>query len=198
MALTCCGVALAISGVTPVAAVAITPAETSTGAAEVAPGLTQAKEKRQTRKLKRKVRHIRTITWHWQDSSLSQRTNTKHQERYWNRPWKLRHLAKLWQQRLKQAKHRALHPPNKWAWLCIHRGEHKPGQGWRTNTGNGYYGGLQMDYQFMRTYGHRLLVRKGTANRWTWYEQMWVAERARSSGRGFYPWPNTARRCGLI
>lgn len=25
-----------------------------------------------------------------------------------------------------------------------------------------------------------------------------VAERARRSGRGFYPWPNTARECGLI
>ncbi len=29
-------------------------------------------------------------------------------------------------------------------------------------------------------------------------EQMWVAERAHRSGRGFYPWPNTARYCGLI
>ena len=29
-------------------------------------------------------------------------------------------------------------------------------------------------------------------------EQMWVAERAYRSGRGFYPWPNTARSCGLI
>jgi hypothetical protein len=27
---------------------------------------------------------------------------------------------------------------------------------------------------------------------------MWVAERAHRSGRGFYPWPNTARHCGLI
>jgi len=29
-------------------------------------------------------------------------------------------------------------------------------------------------------------------------EQMWVAERAYRNGRGFYPWPNTARYCGLI
>jgi hypothetical protein len=27
---------------------------------------------------------------------------------------------------------------------------------------------------------------------------MWVAERALRAGRGFYPWPNTARMCGLI
>jgi hypothetical protein len=25
-----------------------------------------------------------------------------------------------------------------------------------------------------------------------------VAERAYRSGRGFYPWPNSARACGLI
>jgi hypothetical protein len=69
---------------------------------------------------------------------------------------------------------------------------------WSINSGNGYYGGLQMDISFQRTYGGELLRRKGTANRWTAAEQMWVAERAYESGRGFYPWPNTARSCGLI
>ena len=83
-------------------------------------------------------------------------------------------------------------------WLCIHRYERHPGQGWATRTGNGYYGGLQMDISFQRAYGGELLRRKGTANRWTAAEQMWVAERAYRSGRGFYPWPNTARYCGLI
>ena len=51
---------------------------------------------------------------------------------------------------------------------------------------------------FQRLYGGHLLRRKGTADRWTPLEQMWVAERAYRSGRGFYPWPNTARYCGLI
>ena len=55
-----------------------------------------------------------------------------------------------------------------------------------------------MDIYFQRTYGPELLRRKGTANKWTAVEQMWVAERAYRSGRGFYPWPNTARYCGLI
>ena len=59
-------------------------------------------------------------------------------------------------------------------------------------------GGLQMDLGFQRTYGGGLLSRKGTANHWTPLEQMWAAERAHRSGRGFYPWPNTARYCGLI
>ena len=55
-----------------------------------------------------------------------------------------------------------------------------------------------MDISFQRTYGAEILRRKGTANNWSALEQMWVAERAHRSGRGFYPWPNTARSCGLI
>ena len=55
-----------------------------------------------------------------------------------------------------------------------------------------------MDISFQREYGPELLRRKGTADSWTAVEQMWVAERAHRSGRGFYPWPNTARNCGLI
>jgi hypothetical protein len=42
-----------------------------------------------------------------------------------------------------------------------------------------------------------LLLRRGWANRWSPLEQMWVAERAFPT-RGYYPWPNTARYCGLI
>ena len=61
-----------------------------------------------------------------------------------------------------------------------------------------YYGGLQMDMHFQRLYGGYLLRRKGTADRWSPLEQMWFAWRAHRSGRGFYPWPNTARACGLI
>lgn len=85
-------------------------------------------------------------------------------------------------------------PPRYSAWLCIHSHE----GAWNSNTGNGYYGGLQMDYDFMSAYGGHLLRTKGTADKWTPLEQMQVAERAYRSGRGFYPWPNTARMCGLI
>lgn len=80
------------------------------------------------------------------------------------------------------------------AFTCIHRGE----GGWNANTGNGYYGGLQFDYGFQRAYGAALLASKGTANNWTPMEQISVAIRAYKSGRGFYPWPATARGCGLI
>jgi hypothetical protein len=55
-----------------------------------------------------------------------------------------------------------------------------------------------MDLGFQRRYGRRLLLRKGTADHWTPLEQMWVAERALRAGRGFWPWPSTARACGLL
>jgi hypothetical protein len=54
-----------------------------------------------------------------------------------------------------------------------------------------------MDLGFQQAYGSYLLRTKGTADRWSPLEQMWVAERAHAT-RGFYPWPNTARMCGLI
>ena len=55
-----------------------------------------------------------------------------------------------------------------------------------------------MDLSFQRQYGFVLLRTKGTADHWTPLEQIWVAERAHRSGRGFTPWPNTARSCGLF
>ena len=80
------------------------------------------------------------------------------------------------------------------AFACIHRYE----GAWNAATGNGYYGGLQMDYDFMRAYGREYLSAFGTADRWPPSLQIAVAIRAYLSGRGFRPWPNTARRCGLL
>jgi hypothetical protein len=80
------------------------------------------------------------------------------------------------------------------AWECIHGHE-----GSWTDSGDPFWGGLQMDRQFMYTYGRDMIARYGGfANLWSPRDQMVVAERARSSGRGYYPWPNTARMCGLI
>jgi hypothetical protein len=84
-------------------------------------------------------------------------------------------------------------PAHRRQWLCIHHFEGS----WR-DPNSPYYGGLQMNISFQRTYGWTLLHKKGTADHWTPLEQMWVAEKAYRSGRGFYPWPNTARYCGLI
>lgn len=84
-------------------------------------------------------------------------------------------------------------PPYAPQLLCIHGGEGS----WTANTGNDFYGGLQMNWQFMATYGPWLLRHKGTADHWTPLEQLWVGAKAVPS-RGFYPWPNTGRACGLI
>lgn len=78
--------------------------------------------------------------------------------------------------------------------LCIHRYEGR----WDANTGNGYYGGLQMDLSFQRAYGREFLAAFGTANNWPIPIQIAVAVRAHLSGRGWGPWPSTARRCGLV
>jgi hypothetical protein len=106
----------------------------------------------------------------------------------------LRRARAVWRYRAVAARRRFVAgPAHRWAWLCIHRYE---GSWEETNTP--YYGGLQMDISFQEHYGGVLLRSKGTADRWTPLEQMWVAEKAYRSGRGFYPWPSTARACGLI
>lgn len=80
-------------------------------------------------------------------------------------------------------------------WTCLHQRE-----GSWTDAGDPYWGGLQMDRGFMRTYGSDMIRRHhgGLANTWTPREQIIVAERARASGRGYQPWPNTSRACGLL
>jgi hypothetical protein len=80
------------------------------------------------------------------------------------------------------------------ALMCIHRFE----GAWDSNTGNGYYGGLQMDAGFMSNYGPGFFARWGTADHWPVWAQLEAGARAHASGRGFWPWPNTARACGLL
>jgi hypothetical protein len=142
----------------------------------------------------RLVGQYRQRAWHWQRIMGVPRSPTTYGERRTHSRLYLGWLVRSWQRAAEQAFRRALRPPHLKQWLCIHRGE----AGWGADTGNGYYGGLQMDLRFQRSYGAFLLRIKGTANHWTPLEQMWVAERAHESGRGFYPWPVSARRCGLI
>jgi hypothetical protein len=80
------------------------------------------------------------------------------------------------------------------AFLCIHSYE----GAWTSNTGNGYYGGLQMDWSFMRRYGADYVRHWGSADNWPVEAQLTAAARAHRAGRGFTPWPNTARACGLL
>ena len=135
----------------------------------------------------------RRETWHWQRLMGKPRTPTNYSERkvasFRYRVWVLR----LWRGRALHARRQAARPPHRSAWLCIQRHEGR----WR-DPNPPYYGGLQMDISFQRRHGAHLLRTKGTADRWTPLEQMWVAERAHRSGLGFTPWPNTARACGLL
>ncbi len=138
----------------------------------------------------------RTRTWQLQDRLNEPRWPTRHLERQASRAY-LHRLVGLWRDRHHDAKQRLRaamsRPAHYWAWICIHSHE-----GSWTDSGAPFWGGLQMDYGFQQTYGAGLLARKGTADHWTPLEQMQVAEKAYTSGRGFYPWPNTARYCGLI
>lgn len=89
------------------------------------------------------------------------------------------------------------------AWLCIHRYEGGWGQIGYVHGVATYFGGLQMDMGFQRTYGSEFLSRYGTANHWPIIDQIIAARRARDGyggygARGYGPWPNTARYCGLF
>ena len=116
----------------------------------------------------------------WRDSS-------------WLKRYAKRHISHAQQRMIPSIPHRA-------GWLCIHRYE-----GSWTDSGDPYWGGLQMDVGFMLTYGKDMIRRfGGYANRWPVWAQMVVAERAfrapAGNGRirGYTPWPNTARSCGLL
>jgi hypothetical protein len=133
------------------------------------------------------VRRLRRTVWFWQSVMGSrQRTALK-------APVRTVRALRFWRHQARFVTRLASHPPHKQGWLCIHRYEGR----WSDDS-DPYWGGLQMDRGFMSTYAPRVLLRRGWANRWTPLQQMWVAERAHRSGRGYWPWPNTARFCGLL
>jgi hypothetical protein len=134
----------------------------------------------------------RDETWRWQRVMHRARTPYGDSARRIRSVAYRKWVLHLWHHRAVAAKRRALNPPHRREWLCIHNYEAR----W-TDPRAPYYGGLQMDREFQATYGLELLRSKGTADHWTPLEQMWVAERAYRT-RGFWPWPNTARYCGLL
>lgn len=159
------------------------------------------KARRQAKKLVRRnalglldrIDRFRNETWRWQDLMGVRRTPTSYSARRLESVAYRRWVLDLWKSRAAKARRQGKNPPHEAQWRCIQRHE----GAWRANTGNGFYGGLQMNMAFQRRYAPKLLRRKGTADNWTPLEQMWVAERAHEK-RGFHPWPNTARYCGLL
>jgi Transglycosylase-like domain len=144
------------------------------------------------------IERARREVWRWERLMRIRRTKAARVAEQTQDPDHRAAILGSWKRKAAARKRQAYNLPRMRAWICIHRFERHAQQGWRTNTGNGFFGGLQMDLSFQRTYGADLLRKKGTADRWLPIEQIWVAERAYRSGRGFYPWPNTARACGLI
>ena len=144
------------------------------------------------------IARYQRMTWRWQRVMSAPLTRSSGTARRVPSLAYRRWVRDLWRRRALRMRRQAQNPPHKRAWLCLHVHERHPAMGWRTNTGNGFYGGLQMDWSFMRAYGGRLLRTKGTADRWTALEQMWVGEQALRAGRGFHPWPRSGRACGLI
>jgi hypothetical protein len=76
--------------------------------------------------------------------------------------------------------------------MCVHYGE----GAWDADSGNGYYGGFQMDMTFMESYGAPYLQSLGTANNWPPSVQLSVAYRGWLA-QGWAAWPNTSAACGL-
>jgi hypothetical protein len=142
--------------------------------------------------LGRELRAYEVTTWRWERLTGSPLTETA------GRVLAAMSLAdaikavRVWRVRAAAALRRAQHPPHLAEWLCIHHYE-----GSWTDRGDPYWGGLQMSLSFQERYGGRLYQLKGTADHWTPLEQMWTAEKALRT-RGFWPWPNTARMCGLL
>ena len=156
---------------------------------------TQARARAKTRaeaRWRRHIRRYRADTRHWQ-TVISGRPPAQDERRTLaaSSASRLRYLARRWSHRAHRTWYRAKHPPYMRDWICIHRYE-----GSWSDGGSPYWGGLQMDYSFQARYGGWLLRHKGTADHWSPLEQIWVAVRA-SHSRGFSPWPNTARYCGV-
>jgi hypothetical protein len=139
------------------------------------------------------IHAARDRAWRWQDVMSTPRSRYAASAEHSPSLAFRRMVLGLWTTRANVVQRTAQNPPRFKDWLCIHHYE-----GAWNDPNAPYYGGLQMDWSFMQAYAPTLLRRKGTADHWTPLEQIWVAERAFESGRGFYPWPNTARWCGLL
>jgi hypothetical protein len=185
-----CGLLLAFAGMTAAAAasptvirsIGTTTTQTTTGARA---------EARATGYWSRQLLRSRAATQRWQTVIRGRPFRNVSRSLSRHSLERLRRLARTWHRREHAAWWRANHPPDLAGWLCIHHYE-----GSWTDAGSPYWGGLQMDFSFQETYGGWLLRHKGTADHWSPLEQIWAAVRA-SHVRGFSPWPNTARYCGM-
>ncbi len=142
------------------------------------------------RSLRHGIAWHRSRTWHWQDAAGRPRTRSSHAELHTRSIAYLAWIDRLWSSRRVRAyRNWRLHPAIHLAlWECIHHGE----GAWNAQTGNGYYGGLQMTYGWGGLVTNAALLSP--------YEQMSAAETGyRQSGysRAWLEgqWPNTSPPC---
>jgi hypothetical protein len=130
------------------------------------------------------VRHARMI---------GLRPSWGHRERHVSSVRKLRRMVHTWA--VKNAGWVAFWRTHYPRLICIHGHE----GAWNAYSPAGYYGGLQMDWSFMRTYRPDKLARYGgrDARYWSPGDQLAVAMRA-VRVRGYTPWPNSASACGVL
>jgi hypothetical protein len=183
---------LACAGLLACCASAIGGAPLATAAGESGSKTEEVRRLAAVGRLGEQVYAFQRTTWRWERLMGAPRTPTEGRVlREMSIP-DVRQAVVLWKRRALAARRKAQRPPHLQAFLCIHRFEGS----WADGSGP-YYGGLQMDVGFQSAYGRRLYRTKGTADNWTPLEQIWTAEKAHRS-RGFWPWPNSARYCGLI
>jgi hypothetical protein len=184
---------IGLSAVPAGAGAAASAAKTQRGGAKAPPVRTRTDASRVERhRLNRRVGKLQRKVWHQQrvmGVRLSRGFRAPSRDPLVGAHFKLA----VWSKRAATTNRTYARPPHKRAFLCMHRGEGS----WRAATGNGYYGGLQMDRAFMRHYGAYLLRVKGTANRWSPLEQIWIGEHGRRA-QGWGAWPRSSRACGLI
>src|SRR5439155_11785001 len=99
---------------------------------------------REVRLLVERIGAYRRVTWHWGRVIGVPRTPTANTASRSPDLAYRRWVMRLWQQRASRILRLASAPPHRSSWSCIHRYE----GGWHANTGNGYFGGLQMDLTF--------------------------------------------------
>jgi hypothetical protein len=191
-----CGLLLAFAGVTTAAAAAVGSGSAGEPTTTTATGTTTTSTRADDRAIaywSRHLVHARAATLRWR-AVIRGRPLRKNLSRSLSRHSlaRLRQLARRWHRREHWAWWLANHPPELSGWLCIHHYE-----GSWTDSGAPYWGGLQMDLSFQERYGGWLLRHKGTADHWSPLEQIWAGVRAWRA-RGFAPWPNTARYCGML
>jgi hypothetical protein len=161
----------------------------------------------QVRALRKAIAAKRKATWRWEFISFVPAAKTHYAERQTKDVHYLQALLKWWTYLDKRAKTYAQNPPHLAMWLCIHSGQRNgrrvgSGEGsWKDHAShNPHYGGLQMGRWFMSHYGHGLLYKVGTADKWLPLVQIWVAERAYetegySQAWLFGQWGDTAPPC---